>query len=407
MPRPRLALFSPVRPVASGISDYTQESLSLLTGRYDITLFLDGYQPSDPGLSRLATVEQAADCEMLHELEPFDAFIYHLGNSPVHAYLLPFVTRHPGLLILHDNTVLPARLHQTLSSWRGEDFRREMADTYGERGETAAEIILTGLHNHLFLRLFSLTELLVRASLVTAVHDSWSAAELRRRNPGATVEVVPHYVAVPATSPGDRERFRAQWGLPTAGTVIGSLGLLTPDKEIGLLIEVFARLVREGHDVHLLLAGAAGENLPLDHLVRQSGVAGRIVVTGHLPSDEFRGAMASCDLLVQLRWPTRRESSAIVQRAMAAGVAVVMSDLAHHADYPADTVFRVDTYLERESLYRELRRAVSAPPLRQRRARAAQARLNRTASAEVAARRWFEIIDVTIARSRSGRSEER
>lgn len=402
MNRARIAVFSPVRPIASGISDYCEESLSLLWGEFDITLFLDGYQPASAELSRQVQVEQAADCETLHEIEPFAAFIYHLGNAPVHEYLLPYIERFPGLLILHDSTVLATRLHTALKHWQGERFRAEMAAWYGTRGETAAEIILTGLHNDFFLRRFTLTEPAVRASRITVVHDAWSADELRRANPGARVEVLPHYVR---TTPIDAEiaaAFRARWGIPPGRVIIGTLGLLTPEKGIGVLIETFSRLIREGLDAHLLLAGPKGENLPLDEMVSTAGCPQRITVTGPLAAGDLDPALCVCDIVVQLRWPTRRESSAIVMRALALGRAVVSSDLAHLQEFPQEATARVATHQERESLYRVLKRLVLARPERERLGSAAKAWIAEHADAGAVRARWRTLIAETIRLTAAG-----
>ena len=41
----RLAYFSPLNPLQSGISDYSEELLPALAERADIDLFVDGFEP--------------------------------------------------------------------------------------------------------------------------------------------------------------------------------------------------------------------------------------------------------------------------------------------------------------------------------------------------------------------------
>ncbi len=46
----RIAYFSPLNPVESGISDYSEDLLPWLAAYLDIDLFVDGYRPSSPAL---------------------------------------------------------------------------------------------------------------------------------------------------------------------------------------------------------------------------------------------------------------------------------------------------------------------------------------------------------------------
>ena len=46
----RIAYFSPLSPVRSGISDYSEDLLPHLANLVDIDLFVDGFQPSNQAL---------------------------------------------------------------------------------------------------------------------------------------------------------------------------------------------------------------------------------------------------------------------------------------------------------------------------------------------------------------------
>ncbi len=43
----RLAYFSPLNPQPSGISDYSEELLPYLAAQAEITLFVDGFEPTN------------------------------------------------------------------------------------------------------------------------------------------------------------------------------------------------------------------------------------------------------------------------------------------------------------------------------------------------------------------------
>ena len=371
MAKPRIAVFSPAPPVPSGISDYNAELLPRLSGELEIDLFLDGYLSDSIELNEAVCCWQASRFDEINRGKPYDLAVYHLGNSPHHNYILPRLYRHPGLAVLHDHSLHDTRLRAALESWRGEDYRAEMEVAYGERGGAAAELALAGLGSPYLMRTFTLSELAVRASVATAVHEEWLAERIREAVPGAEVRSLPLGMEIAAIDPTRVKRARAERGIAADAFLVGTFGLLTPDKGIETLLDAFAWLLRRRPDSRLLLAGGVGENLPLEKLIGGRGLGDAVVATGRVPMAEFASLMAACDAAVFLRWPTRRETSAAALRAMAAGTATVVSDLAHLRDLPGDAVLRVPLVGEQRALRQVLLRLAESRPLRERLGRAA------------------------------------
>ena len=102
-PLRRLAYCSPVNPVESGISDYTEELLPYLGQYADITVFVErGLMPVNPHLQQHLAFHALDDLPRLHQRQPFDALIYHLGNSPAHGTIYELSGRLPGVVVLHE-----------------------------------------------------------------------------------------------------------------------------------------------------------------------------------------------------------------------------------------------------------------------------------------------------------------
>src|SRR5207249_9229635 len=70
----------------------------------EITLFVDGFQPAEPGLtSRFEIVDHKSRARALSELDRFDAVIYHMGNDHrYHAGILEAMKARPGIVVFHD-----------------------------------------------------------------------------------------------------------------------------------------------------------------------------------------------------------------------------------------------------------------------------------------------------------------
>ncbi|PYS77453.1 MAG: glycosyl transferase family 1, partial [Acidobacteria bacterium] len=75
----RLAYFSPLTPQRSGIADYSEELLPHLSEGAEITLFVDGFEPTSRSLrARLPVRDFRRDPSLLRSLAEFDAVVYHM-----------------------------------------------------------------------------------------------------------------------------------------------------------------------------------------------------------------------------------------------------------------------------------------------------------------------------------------
>jgi glycosyltransferase involved in cell wall biosynthesis len=104
----------------------------------------------------------------------------------------------------------------------------------------------------------------------------------------------------------------------------------------------------------------------LDDMLRRVGVRSRTVVTGRVPFWTLPAHMEAADLVVHLRYPTARETSAALLRVLAQGRPTIISDLEHLADIPDDAVVRVDVTLEEGLVTRALVKLATDPGRRQR-----------------------------------------
>lgn len=138
----------------------------------------------------------------------------------------------------------------------------------------------------------------------------------------------PDYEAFATVRPDQLQRFRQQHRLCGGRRILLFSGRLAPVKRVDLLIAAFASVAGERPEWDLLIAGDG----PLrDELQRAAARLGsRVVWTGFLEQDELKLAYHSADVLVL---PSDREPWAVVvQEAMAAGLAVVASDVVGAAD---------------------------------------------------------------------------
>lgn len=118
---------------------------------------------------------------------------------------------------------------------------------------------------------------------------------------------------------GERERLRAELGMPAAATVIGFIGRLAPEKGVDLLLDAAAQVLPAAPDVVLTIAGGGPEEDALRARVQRLGLGERVRFLGFV-----RDAAEYYRTLDVLAMPSRYEAFGLVAaEAMASGVAVV------------------------------------------------------------------------------------
>jgi glycosyltransferase involved in cell wall biosynthesis len=220
---------------------------------------------------------------------------------------------------------------------------------------------------------FPLFRLPVEASRVTLVHSAFMADALRAEIPEARVACAPHHAPVVEVAAETLAALRRRHGLAADDVVVGVFGLLTREKRIESVARAVARAAQHVPRLRLLLVGAAPEEQELARLLGGLGLGGRAVLTGRVPWEELAAHMTLPDVVVQLRYPTARETSGALLRVLAQARPTIISDLAHQADIPDAAVVRADSTDEEGEVTRAILRLATNPALRERLGRNARA----------------------------------
>jgi glycosyltransferase involved in cell wall biosynthesis len=118
--------------------------------------------------------------------------------------------------------------------------------------------------------------------------------------------------------------------------------------------------------VRLLLVGPVPEPDALDAAIEARGLRGVVTVAGRVPLAELPAHVAATDVVVHLRYPTARETSAALLRVLGQGRPAIVSDLENLADLPDGAVVRADVTDEEGEVTRALLRLLESPALRAR-----------------------------------------
>ena len=329
----RVAWFSPVPPIRSGISRYSSELLPAISSTHQVDLFVDGPPAAFVSPDPQIRLFDALDFVWMNRRRAYDLIVYQLGNAPCHDYMWAYLVRYPGLVVLHDAQLHHARGRALLQQKRYDDYRREFWFNHPDAAVDLAELGAAGLLGSL-TNFLPMLRVAIESARHVAVHNVWLADQLRASYPATTVDVVEMGVPACAAGPDARDRIRRRHGIPATSVLFVAFGKMTPEKRIVEAVRGLAAMSAAAPDACLLLAGESVDYYDPIAVARDMGVGDRVLVAGYVSDDELDQYLVAADVCLCMRWPTSRETSASYLRCLAAGRPTLTTDLVHNVDIP-------------------------------------------------------------------------
>jgi glycosyltransferase involved in cell wall biosynthesis len=317
---PTVAVWSPRPPSPSGVADYVAEQLPALAADLDV---------------RWVGSE--------HEAVEADLDVYHLGNSPAHAFVYRAALRRPGVVVLHDWNLHQLVLRETVERGDVSAYLREMRRAHGEEGTFVGRQVARALGGTLLPALYPVNDRVLEGALGVVTLSRALHAQVARRLPGRPLLHLPHHLALPGGPLPTRTEARAALGLPEDAAILTAPGLATAAKGLDSAIAAVARLRERHPSLRLVIAGGALPDLPLDAWVESAGIADRVVRTGRLDLADFVRHLCAADVVLALRFPSHGEMSGALVRALGAGTpALVTAGTPATAEFPEGIAIPVD-----------------------------------------------------------------
>jgi glycosyltransferase involved in cell wall biosynthesis len=360
----RYAMWSPLPPEHSGISDYTYELLESLAPTIDIAAVA-----RDPELARAPAGVRVLDAAAGSAAA---LNIYQMGNhTGVHSWIYRQALTQPGIVVLHDTSLLDFH-YGYLGGLHTPEFRAEVRHAHGPIwGRPEDATLLEGWPaldvdgvKRLDPATLSMERRLVESSRGVIVHDPFAASRLRERYPDKPVFVVPHG-AQPEEDP-DRPATRARFGWQDEHVVFGVFGGVHWIKRLLVTVLAFAQVRRRWPQARLLIAGRIDQpDVYADVLaaVEQFGLTDSVHIEPSPAKQQFRALIAAADVTVNLRWPSAGETSGTMMRAFGAGRLVITSDLPQTRHFDSAFCLRVpiEPMAEAQELIGAMERILADP----------------------------------------------
>jgi glycosyltransferase involved in cell wall biosynthesis len=344
----RIAFFTPLNPVRSGISDYSEELLPFLGELAEIDV-VAGCAPESEEIRRRFRVLSAA--EFLREHSSYDCIFYQIGNNyPSHAYMLPCMAAAPGVVVLHDYSLTYLMLPATVGRGDYRSLEEIVKPGYGARAGRVARQLLWGAADPYQV---SLARPVLDMSQAVIVHNRHSYNRLAKEFPGLRVQLIPH--ATPMRElPADAAALRAAYGFAADDLILASLSTIAYNKRMDLIFGALQRLRARHSKLKFVIVGA-GELGGGAALIERYGLKECVVQTGWASPRSYLDYIDMADVAVDLRYPTAGETSGSTLRAMQAGKPLVVSAEGSFLELPDACCVRLPVGgAEVDSLYNAL-----------------------------------------------------
>jgi glycosyltransferase involved in cell wall biosynthesis len=339
---------SPLDPESTEIARYSAQLLPTLQKYIQVVAVEDAAATDQPAWWRGAS----ADTEVIPGVDALP--VYHIGNNPVHLPIYELSLQNPGVVVLHDLSLVDLARHVS-REWHEPDWwKRQMLWQYGEEVTGLVQRSVNSLADYTRMSSeFPLFLPFVEHALGVVVHSRHARDAIQARLPPGSPLLQLNLPANQPPPPPARD-YRDR---PLDFVFCGHVG---PNRRLIEFFEAWGSL-DQPESLRLHLFGKIHNSSQLSEYARRYGVSEYLDSRGYVADDELEKALQSAHFAINLRWPTMGEASASQLRYWAAALPTLVTDVGWYAELPDDVVCKISRFTEIEDIVELLRDILAAP----------------------------------------------
>ncbi|WP_394884857.1 glycosyltransferase family 4 protein [Clostridium butyricum] len=343
----KIAYFSPLNPLKSGISDFSEELLMELKKYVDIDLFVDNISPSNNEIVKNFKIYNIEEFDKKEVRDRYDEYIYHVGNNmKCNFKIAQYSLKYPGILELHDISLHHMLAEVTLVKGYSEGYVDEMEYCHGNIGKEIAQQFINGEIREPWedkSLQFTVNKRYIDKSKAIIVHSDFAKQIIKGISNKPVKKIFLHTNDIESNYEEIKFQIRKKYNIDLNEIILASFGFVTAPKRILQIIEALGKLKEDGYNFKYYIVGEVDKNLNLNEKIKDLHLEKDIIITGFVNLDEFKEYMKICDICLNLRYPTQGESSASLHRILGMGKVTFVSDVGSFKEYPDDVVIKIST----------------------------------------------------------------
>lgn len=359
----RVACFTPLTPVKSGISDYVEDLTPHLAQKgVEFDFIYEDLPPVNEFIVNNCSVHPHTQFPSLVKDKGYDLILYHIGNNVLHHYMYEYFFQYPGLTVLHDFVLHHSRLTHYV---RNNNLKGYMAEMDMIGNYDIARIVSSGMGGEFLYYNFPMNRLIIEESLSLIVHNSYLKRKIEKDYFGKKVFLITHNSKKYIVSEERKKRLRADLGIPSDAIVLASFGFMGEPKQINLTSIALRYLMPKYPNLYYLNCGEDKGGIVRKEYFNYPGIMDKVKVSGYIDGlENFVEYMAISDIVINLRFPSAGETSGTMTRSMAQGKPVITYDNPTLIDIPDDALIKISLTDDLRQLIINLERLLIDPELR-------------------------------------------
>jgi glycosyltransferase involved in cell wall biosynthesis len=387
----RLAFVSPLPPERTGIANYSWELLPFLTEYYEVFAVCEFPANSTSKLHPNLQIRSAT--WLRNNANTIDRFVYQMGNSPFHKYMLDLIADFPGTVVLHDFFLSSLFSWCELQAGLGNLWIKEL---YSSHGYPAVRLRFTDIQHtkeHYPVNWY------VLANALGVIVHSRHAAELGRKWYAGGDRVQWDSISHLRKLKGRERRSAARkaLGLNDSDFLVCSFGFIDATKLNHKLLEAWCKsALSQSFSCYLTFVGENEGGQYGDQIcsqIKQIRGGGRIKITGFAADDVYQQYLSAADLAIQLRTSSRGETSGSVLDCMSHGVPLIVNGHGSMCELDKSAVWMLPDQFTVAELCEAIERLWSDAALRRTKTQQEMQVIRDRHSGEKCAKAYFDAIE--------------
>ncbi|MCL2819380.1 MAG: glycosyltransferase [Oscillospiraceae bacterium] len=342
----KVAIFSPLNPKQSGISDFTEEVVFQLKNYVDIDLFVDNYIPSNSEINDNYYIYNFSDIDNPQIREKYDFLIYHIGNNSLcHKRILEYSLKYPGIVELHDFSIHLMIVDEIFIKENRDEYIDIMKYCHGKTGEFIAIRFLNEMNNppwEKYPLLFPINKHVLENAKGIIVHSDFTKQMIKGMGLGKPIKTIQHHThEIIDDYEKHQLNCRSKLGIDTDLIMLASFGFASSPKRIIEILKAIDLLKKVQNNFRYYIVGEL--QIPeLYNEIEKYNLTDHIYITGYVDLDDFKTYLGACDISFNLRYPTQGESSGSLHRALGMGKVVFVTKGGSFDECPSDVVIKIE-----------------------------------------------------------------
>ncbi|MDE6780502.1 MAG: glycosyltransferase [Ruminococcus sp.] len=401
--RLKIAFFTPLPPLESGIADYSQDIINALCKYCDIDVFVEETYNAVSVFPDNVRIYSHRSYPARHK--NYSDTVFQVGNSEYHLYMYQYIRKYHGTVVLHDYNLHGAFYHYAITLCKGNyDLYRTFIDTDCPDTDNYIQSLRNGSAAPDLYGIEANSYLTNSADRII-VHSEYSRKKLLQKNIERNVTVVPLYAEILPLA--DRRTVKQKNNFPADKIIISALGGIHHTKRIIPILKAFSYLKKEKSDIHLMLVGKPAENIKpeIEQFISSGNLKDNVTITGYTDIEKFKEYIDMSDICLNLRYPYNGETSGSLMRILAKGRCVVVNDIGSFSEIPDNACVKLPSVEtmgevnETDRIYSVLKRLVENPAERLEKASYAREYAEKVLDIKYIAEKYYSILSAEKIKS--------